>query len=266
MTSPSTNTLFDISNVTLNNGGTPVYRNLSLRIKRGEHTAIIGANGSGKSTLLKLLSGELYPVANQQHRLRLLGRERWSKSELRQQMGLVSHDLQSHTMDGAPGINVVLSGYFDSDSIWQHHQVSDQQLQTAIALMQELGIEHLRRRTYGSLSTGQQRRLLLARAMIHRPNVMLFDEPTTGLDMQGCQQAMGIMRQMMEDGVSLILVTHHLYEILPEIRRVILLKDGEIQADGAKEDVLTDANISHCFDTALKIVCHKGYYQVVADY
>ncbi|MGS2722949.1 ABC transporter ATP-binding protein [Porticoccus sp. GXU_MW_L64] len=257
--------LFEISDLTLYNGDTLVYNNLNLTIEQGQHTAIIGANGSGKSTLLKLLSGELYPVADKRHKLHLLGHERWAKNELRQHMGLVSHDLQSHTMYGAPGINVVLSGYFDSDSIWQHHQVSDQQLQTAIALMQELGIEHLRRRTYGSLSTGQQRRLLLARAMINRPDVMLFDEPTTGLDMQGCQQTIGIMRQMMQEGVSLILVTHHLYEIVPDIQRVILLKEGKILADGNKPEVLTDSNISECFNTPLKVVCHKEHYQVVAD-
>ncbi|MCV6604732.1 MAG: ATP-binding cassette domain-containing protein [Porticoccaceae bacterium] len=260
------NSLFEISNLTLYNGDTKVYNNLNLRIERGQHTAIIGANGSGKSTLLKLLSGELYPVADGTHQLHLLGRERWAKSELREHMGLVSHDLQSHTMHGAPGINVVLSGYFDSDSIWQHHQVSSQQLQTAIALMQELGIEHLRRRTYGSLSTGQQRRLLLARAMIKHPDVMLFDEPTTGLDMQGCQQALAIMQQMMTDGVSLILVTHHLYEIMPQIERVILLKEGTILADGPKAEVLTDANISHCFGTPLKVIANNGHYQAIADY
>ena len=258
--------LFEISDLTLYNGDTLVYKGLNLCIERGQHTAIIGANGSGKSTLLKLLSGELYPVADGIHKLRLLGRDRWAKSQLREQMGLVSHDLQSHTMQGAPGINVVLSGYFDSDSIWQHHQISEQQLQTAVALMQELGIEHLRRRSYGSLSTGQQRRLLLTRAMIKRPDVMLFDEPTTGLDMQGCQQTITIMRQMMAEGVSLILVTHHLYEIMPEIQRVILLKEGEIFADGPKAEVLTDHNISHCFDTPLKVVANNGHYQAIADY
>jgi len=256
-------TIFFVKNATLYNGDTCVFEDLNLQIDRGCNTAIIGANGSGKSTLLKLLSGELYPVVNPLTVVKLLGKERCNKYELREQMGMVSHDLQSHTVDRSPGLNVVLSGYFDSNSLWNHHKVSDEQIDNAIEILKTMGIESLRRRVYGGLSTGQQRRLLLARALINQPNIMLFDEPTTGLDMQGAYQILNIMRKMMQEGTSLLLVTHHLAEISPEIERVILLKDGQIFADGTKTDVLTDSNVSKCFGVKVKIVSHNGFYDAL---
>jgi iron complex transport system ATP-binding protein len=255
--------LIDIRDVTAWRGETRVFDRLTLRIAQRECTAILGPNGAGKSTLLKLLSREIYPVAMEGSWVKLFGDESGSVWDLRAHLGIVSGDLQHDYSVAALGLHVVLSGLYSSVGVWQHQEYEPAQIERAHALMHRLGISHLAARPYGSLSTGEQRRFLLGRALINDPDTLVLDEPTSGLDLKAAFQYLDILRDLMRAGKTVVLVTHHLHEIPPEIARVVLLKQGRILADGPKTQILTDARLSDAFDVGLHVVERNGFYQVL---
>jgi len=255
--------VIDLHNVTAWRGETQVFDGLSLRIAHGECTAILGPNGAGKSTLLKLLSREIYPVAADGSWVKLFGSEQGNVWDLRARLGIVSADLQHEYSAAALGLHVVLSGLYSSVGVWQHQRYDPVQIERAHRLMEQLGLAHLADRHFGALSSGEQRRFLLGRALINDPDTLVFDEPTTGLDLKATFQYIDILRDLMRGGKTVILVTHHLHEIPPEIGRVVLLKGGRIVADGAKPDILTDRHLREVFDVGVHVIGRNGFYQVV---
>ena len=256
-------TIIDIHNATVYRGDTRVFDRLSLTVRAGEHTAILGPNGAGKSTLLKLLSRELYPVATDDSRVRLFGEDRGSVWDLRAHLGIVSADQQRDYSAAAPGLHVVLSGLYASVGVWQHQQYEPAQIERARVLLAELGERGDAERPFGTLSTGEQRRCLLARALINDPDTLVLDEPTSGLDLKACFQYLELVRSLMHGGKTVLLVTHHVHEIPPEIERVVLLKSGRVVADGPKHKVLTDAALGEVFEVKLHLVERNGFYQVL---
>jgi len=253
----------DIHHVAVYRGDTQVFTDLSLEIPLGCHTAILGPNGAGKSTLLKLLSQELYPVHRDGSYVRLFGQERWSVWALRARLGIVSHDLQHQYLDHVRGTDIVLSGRYASIGVYKHQRFNQQDRLRAAQIIEELGVTHLKNRMFSEMSTGEQRRFLLGRALIHQPSALIFDEPTSGLDLKACLQYLDIVRNLMHQGKTIVLVTHHIHEIPPEVSRVVLLKQGRIIADGQKPDILTAANLSVLFETPLEVVQANGFYQVM---
>lgn len=258
--------ILEMQEVSAWRGETPVFDRLSLSIARGEHTAILGPNGAGKSTLLKLLSREIHPLHRPGSRIRLFGRERWDLWSLRTHLGLVSSDLQQEYPGDVSALQVVLSGFHDSQGVWRHQHYDALQRARAETVMGEVAILELADRAYGRLSTGQQRRCLLARALVHEPEALLLDEPTTGLDPRACLHYLATVRQLMQQGVTVILVTHHIHEIPPEIDRVLLLKAGGIVADGGKSTILTEQRLRDLFEVPLRLVQANGWYQLLPDF
>ena len=255
--------IVEISNATVYRGATRVFEDLSLEIPLGSNTAILGPNGAGKSTLLKLLSRELYPVARDGSSVRLFGQERWNVWDLRSRLGIVSHDLQSQYQRSIPGFHVILSGLYSSIDIGPHQQVSPEEIQRANRLMELLGVADLKDIPFNTMSTGEQRRFLLGRALINDPDVLVLDEPTSGLDLKSCFQYLDIVRGLMRSGKTVILVTHHIHEIPPEVLRVVLLKNGKVIGDGEKSKTLTGEGLSFLFDTPVQLVQMNGYYLAV---
>ena len=254
--------ILSIDNATVYRQSTQVFKGLSLQLFLGESAAIIGPNGSGKTTLLKLITREIHPVVKADSHIHLFGNEQVIIWELRQRIGLVSHEFQSDYRALASGREVVLSAFFGAVGIHQHHQVSDEQINLADAVMAQLDITDLADKKYLHLSTGQQRRLLLARALIHNPDVLIFDEPTNGLDIKSAFRLLNDMRRLCQQGTTLVLVTHHVHEIIPEIERVICLKEGEIVADGKKPAILNEQTISSVYDTPVTVTKNQGFYSV----
>jgi len=254
------NHVFEFSNVRAYRGGTLVFDGLDLSIRKGENTAILGPNGSGKTTLLKLISREIYPVYSEESRMLVYGRDRWNVEELRSHLGIVSHDLQQNYGAHARGRDVILSGYYSSIDTWPHQSFSAAGIERAEELMVQLGVAGLAERPFGRMSTGQQRRFLLGRALVHRPEALLLDEPTSGLDISASFLYLDTVRRLMQQGTQLILVTHHIHEIPPEITRVIFMRNGRVVADGDKADVLTSDRVSGLFDCGVDIIRRNGYY------
>jgi iron complex transport system ATP-binding protein len=240
-----------------------VFDGLDLCIEQGLNTAIIGPNGSGKSTLLKLLSREIYPVYDPESRLLVYGRDRWNVEELRSRLGIVSNDLQQDYGRHALGRDVILSGYYSSIDIWPHQQFRPEELIHADELMERLGIAELADRQFGRMSTGQQRRFLLGRALVHSPEVLVLDEPTSGLDLPATFRYIETVRRLMQSGTQLILVTHHLHEIPPEVTRLVFIRSGRVVASGDKGELMTSGSVSELFGCPVEVVCRNGYYQAV---
>jgi iron complex transport system ATP-binding protein len=254
--------LIEIRDATVWRGSTRVFDGLDLTIRQHERVAIIGPNGAGKSTLLKTISRELYPVARAGSWIRILGRDRWNVWALRHHIGIVSPDLQAGFMPGATVADAILSGYFSSIGLYhqQRDRVSDEQSRHAGDLLRSLGLERLRDRAFSTLSTGEQRRCLLGRALVHEPHTLVLDEPTYGLDMAAAFDFMARIRELARGGRSLVLVTHHLNEIPPEVDRVIVLKGGAVVADGPKAVVLNRELLGEVYGVDIRVTEAGGYF------
>jgi iron complex transport system ATP-binding protein len=244
-------------------GPRPVFTDLSLRLVRGEHTVILGPNGSGKSSLVKLLSRELYPVVKPGSWLRIFGSTTVNLWDLRGRIGLVSPDLQAAYTPRVRAADVVLSGFFGSVGIGRSQQPTAAMHGRVGDLMQHLGLAEWADRPFGQLSDGQRRRLLLARALVHEPEVLVLDEPTNGLDLAARHQLLAILRDLARTGTTLLLVTHQIEAIIPEIRRAVLLRSGRVVGDGPVDELLRDAPLSDLFATPLLVCSANGYRQVL---
>lgn len=255
--------LIEIERATVYRGDTCVFTDFSLSLQEGEHVAILGPNGAGKSTFLKLLAGEVHPLPNEATHIRLFGEERWNVWDVRKRLGMVSHDLQHRYMENVIGLKVVLSGYYASIGTYAHQDFSYAQIARAHAVLEELGIGFLTERRFAEMSTGEQRRCLLGRALVHDPTALVLDEPTSGLDLTAMFHYLDLVRTHMRKGRTLLLVTHHIHEIPPEITRVVFLKSGTIIQDGEKSVMLTDANLSRLFDCPVAIAQANGWYQAL---
>ena len=255
--------IIDLQNITVFQGRNKVLDNFSLTIDESQSTVILGPNGSGKTTLLKLLNRELYIVENPKSSLKIFEKDKWNVDDLRSNLGVVSQHLQHGYSESAIGLYVVLSGFYSSDGIWQHQKFEDEKLNRAQEVMDLLSISDLQDRAFSSMSTGEQRKFLLARSLVNDPAVLVFDEPTSGLDMSTCFQYLEIIRELISMGKKVVLVTHHVHEIPPEVTRVILLKEGEIIDDGNKDEILTNTNLTNLFDWPIKVIKENGYYQAM---
>lgn len=260
MTSPA---LLDFHRISVMRGDRLVLRDLSLKIEAGEHVALLGPNGCGKSTLLKTVDRECYPLARDESHLTLLGRSRWNVFELRKLLGIVSNDLAAACTRAATGLDIVLSGFFSAIGVPPHTRASAEMEEEAHAALARLEASHLAGRTTDEMSSGEVRRVLIARALVHQPLALLLDEPSTSLDIAAQQELMQVLRKLAQSGTGLILVTHFLPDIIPEIERVILLRDGKVFADGPKAEILTDVNLSALFGVRVQLWQDRGYYHLL---
>jgi iron complex transport system ATP-binding protein len=249
-----------------------VLDDLTLSISVGEHTAILGPNGAGKSTFIKLLTLQQYPLAMSADSspIRVFGEDRWDVFELRSKLGIVSADLHDRFVHGnsngvLTGLDAVVSGFFATFGVFAHQRVTEAMRRQAMEALARVDAERLARATLDTMSTGEARRVLIARALVHHPAALVLDEPTRGLDLVSRHHFMEGVRAVAREGTTILLVTHHVDEIIPEITRVILLRRGTVATDGAKADVLTAEHLSHAFDAALTVEPAGGYFHVRVD-
>jgi iron complex transport system ATP-binding protein len=246
-------------------GGREVLKGISLSLSPGEHACILGPNGSGKSTIVKLISGELSPLYREPAAIRLFGQERWELFALRSRLGIVSDGLQSvHARDESV-LDTILSGFFGSVGLPLRSVAEGAMIEKARDAAELLGVRPLLERRADELSSGQMRRVLVARALVHDPEMLLLDEPYTSLDIASRHSFSACIRSLAARGHAIILVTHELSEIPPEIERIVLVKDGTIIADGEKGDILNSALISELFDLPISVSKEGGHYYARAQ-
>jgi iron complex transport system ATP-binding protein len=213
---------------------------------------------------MKLISRDLYPrLTAEPWSLRILGSERWDLFELRNRLGLVSNDWMQMCTRGYSGLEIVLSGFFGSVGIWPYHEVTPAMETTAREAMETLEISHLAERPTDHMSSGEARRFLIARALVHGPRALLLDEPTSSLDLRATRELRETLSKLARRGIGIIMVTHHLPDIIPEIERVVTIRQGRISRDGAKRDVLTADALSELFGVPVEVLERGGYYHVL---
>jgi len=244
-------------------GDQRVVENLSLRLWIGESTAILGPNGAGKSTLVKLMSRCLHPVVQPQSHLQLFGEERINLWSLRERLGVVDTELQQRIPDAMPCRELLLSACFGAIGLRRGLDPSAQQLQQSAEVLEQFNLSDLATCRFGHLSDGQKRRVLIARAMVHRPQVLVLDEPTNALDLRAKHALLAQLRQLCCAGTTVILITHQIDTIFPEITRVVGMRQGGVVVDGAPAEVLNGSVLSELFQTPLQVLEAGGYRQVL---
>lgn len=254
--------LLDFHNLRVMRGQKIALDDFTLRIGADEHVAILGPNGCGKSTLIKTITRECYPVARADSSMSILGEEIWDVFQLRAHLGIVSNDLMLTCTGDATGREVVLSGFFSSNAIYSNHRVDARQRQSADAALASLKISHLADRPVCEMSSGEARRIMIARALVHQPGALLFDEPCNSLDLSAQQSVRHTMRTLANSGTAIILVTHELADIVPEIDRVVLLNRGRVVADGPKDEILQVERLAALFGVSVEMARRDGHYHL----
>ncbi|MEZ5291650.1 MAG: ATP-binding cassette domain-containing protein [Vicinamibacterales bacterium] len=258
--------LLELLEATVVKDGRPVLDRVSLTIREGEHTAILGPNGAGKSVLVGLLTHHERAVPHDDGRpaVRVLGEARWDVGTLRRRLGIISSALHHRLVAGnsegpMTARTAVVSAFLASHGILRYGAVTDEMQARALTALDEVGAVHLADRYLHQMSGGEARRVLLARVMVTEPRVLVLDEPTTGLDLAARHDFMERVRHVTHEGTTLVLVTHHTEEIVPEVGRVIFLRDGRIAGDGPTERMLAPDPLRQLFGTPV-VVDRAGPY------
>jgi iron complex transport system ATP-binding protein len=255
----------------------PVLKDLTLAIREGEHTAILGPNGAGKSLLVGLLTNAERPLAREDGPppVRVFGKDDWDVFDLRHLLGIVSTHLHVRFVAGNTEGRIradaaVLSAFLASYGILRYGTVTAGMRAKTAAALEAVGAAHLASRWLDELSSGEARRVMLARVLVTDPRALVLDEPTSGLDLAARHAFMERVRAIARGGLpagawataatTIILVTHHLEEIIPEIGRVVLLRAGRIAGDGPTAGMLTAERLSDLFETPVAVERADGYH------
>ena len=243
-------------------GDNIALRDVSLTIGAGEHVAILGPNGCGKSTLIKTITRECYPLANPGSSISIMGQSVWNVFDLRRMLGIVSNDLMIQCTREITGFDIVLSGFFSSIGIWPNYHIEPEMRARTEEVLKFLDAYHLAEKPVDEMSSGEARRMLIGRALVHEPKALLLDEPSTSLDLFAQHELRETVRKLANAGIGILLVTHHLSDIIPEIDRLILMRGGCVVADGAKRDTLTPAALRDLFGIEVGLAERGGYYHL----
>ena len=258
--------VLELDDASVMKGDSRVLDRLSLKIHAGEHTAILGPNGAGKSMLLRLLTHDERALeVDNKPAVKVFGDDSWNIFELRPQLGIVSADMHQRFVSGnsegrITGETAVVSGFLASQGILRYGSITPEMKKKAADALERMGAAHLAKRRMDEMSSGEARRVLLARALVTSPRALVLDEPTTGLDVVARHRFMERVRRIARTSTTLILITHHVEEVIPEIGRVIFIAKGRMAGDGPKAQMLTDARLSAVFGGPMEVEESGGYY------
>lgn len=259
--------IVELEHVNVARGNNVVLHDLSLRIDAGEHLAILGPNGCGKSTLLKTITCEVYPIVRPETRVRIMGRERWDLTLLKKKMGVVAAELPGKPTLTTTGFDAVITGFFSSSTLWPNLTVTPEMRERAEEILGLVGARALREKFVGEMSAGQQRRIMIGRAMAGATEdgrgevqMLLLDEPSNALDLAAQHDLRELLRGLAKRGTAILLITHHIADILPEMDRIVMMRDGRVVADGTKDELLTEARLSELFGREIVMTERGGYW------
>ena len=249
-----------LERVSVVRGGRVVLDEVDLTISAGEQVALLGPNGCGKSTLLKTMTCELYPLAKPETKVRLFGRERWDLTELKKRLGVVQSEIPGKPMLKNTGREAILTGFFSSSTLWPNLEISSEMRDRAEAMLKTIGGETLTEKLFGEMSAGQQRRILIGRALVASSGCLLLDEPSNALDLYAQRTLRDLMMQLAEAGTTMLLITHHVADVIPAMDRVLLMRQGRLVADGSRAELLTAERLGALFETRVHLVERDGFY------
>jgi iron complex transport system ATP-binding protein len=256
-----------LAHVNVARGDNVVLHDINLSVNTGEHIAILGPNGCGKSTLIKTITCECYPIAQPETTVSIFGRERWDLTELKKRLGVVSPELPGRPTLHTTGRDAVLTGFFSSSTLWPNLTVTPSMQTRADEVLAQVDALALANKPVGEMSAGQQRRIMIGRALVGSSSaaagaaqMLLLDEPSNALDLAAQADLRNLLRKLAQRGTGILLITHHIADILPEIDRILLMREGRIVADGPKADLLTAATLSDLFRTKVNMTERDGFY------
>ena len=249
----------ELEHVTVVRGGRPVLHDISLRVEAGEQIALLGPNGCGKSTLLKTIMGELYPLAQPETRVSIFGRERWDLTELKKRLGVVQNEIPGKPMLKITGRNAVLTGFFSSSTLWPNLEIVPAMRARADQMLELTAATAFCGKVFGEMSAGQQRRILIARALVASADCLLLDEPSNALDLAAQRGLRDVLVSLAERGTTILHITHHVADIIPAMQRVVTMREGRIVADGKRADLLTEQTLSELFGTQVRLFERDGF-------
>ena len=249
--------VIEVNQASIIRNGRPILSDITWQMQAGESWAVVGENGSGKSFLLRLIAGGEYPTHG---RVSVLGSVFGSANlwELRRRLGFVSDSLQTRYHARVRVADVVLSGFFSSIGLWDTPSPRQQKLAGEVLVL--LGIQHLAHRLFGELSQGEQRKVLIARSLVPDPELLILDEPCAGLDFPTREEFLSSLQHLIERGRNLVVVTHHIEEIVTGITHILLMKNGRIAALGPKEEVMTEELLNRVLGYRFSLVEAGGRY------
>jgi iron complex transport system ATP-binding protein len=249
-----------LEDVNVARGDNIVLHEINLSVRKGEHIAILGPNGCGKSTLIKTITCECYPLARPGTRVSIFGRERWDLTELKKKLGVVSAELPGKPTLRITGREALLTGFFSSSTLWPNLIVTDAMRERAEEVLHMVDALAIADKPVGEMSAGQQRRIMIGRALVASSEMLLLDEPSNALDLSAQRDLRELLRALAQRGTGILLITHHIADILPEIDRVLMMREGRIVADGSKSELLTAKRLSSLFHTEVNLTELGGFY------
>ena len=274
-------TFLELAHVNVARGENIVLRDINLSVQTGEHIAILGPNGCGKSTLIKTITCECYPLFKPEMRVRIFGRERWDLVELKKRLGVVSAEPPARQALKTTGRDAVLTGFFSSSTLWPNLVVTDAMRARGEEVLRLVDAVDFAEKLVGEMSAGQQRRIMIGRALVGSGSgaeaptgaisvseghisaateMLLLDEPSNALDLASQAELRELLRRLARKGTGILLITHHIADIPPEIHRILMMREGRIVADGAKAELLTEERLSELFGTKVSLTERDGFY------
>lgn len=249
----------ELAHVNVARGDNLVLHDINLSVNTGEHIAILGPNGCGKSTLIKTITCECYPIVQPETKVSIFGRERWDLTELKKRLGIVSAELPGKPTLHTTGRDAVLTGFFSSSTLWPNLTVTPAMQERADEVLEQIDAVNLIDKPVGEMSAGQQRRIMIGRALVGSSQMLLLDEPSNALDLNAQRELRSLLRKLAQQGTGILLITHNIADIIPEIHRILLLREGRIIGDGPKTDLLTEATLSNLFRTEVHLTEKDGF-------
>lgn len=255
--------IISLDNVSYIRNGQYILKNVNWHVQRGEHWVILGPNGSGKTTTLNMVNGYIFPSEGHVKVLKFeFGRS--SIVELRKRIGWVSSALSQFIPSNDYPLHIVLSGKFASLGLWE--KVDDADVERANTILEQLNIRHLSERKYGMLSQGEKQKVLIGRALMNNPDIIIFDEAFNGLDIFARRDMEIAIDELAAGDITFILVTHNTDEILPVFNKALLLRDGQVHSQGNIEDMIQYDNLSDFYGAEVDVFKHKErFYLSLAD-
>jgi iron complex transport system ATP-binding protein len=250
----------ELTHVNVARGDNVVLHDINLSVNTGEHIAILGPNGCGKSTLIKTITCECYPIVQPETKVSIFGRERWDLTELKKRLGVVSAELPGKPTLHTTGRDAVLTGFFSSSTLWPNLTVTPAMRERADEVLELIDGVKLVDKPVGEMSAGQQRRIMIGRALVGSSQMLLLDEPSNALDLNAQRELRALLRKLAQQGTGILLITHHIADIIPEIHRILLLRDGRIIGDGPKDELLTAPTLSDLFQTEVQLTQKDGFH------
>jgi iron complex transport system ATP-binding protein len=249
-----------LAHVNVARGDNVVLHDINLTVSTGEHIAILGPNGCGKSTLIKTITCECYPIVQPETKLSIFGRERWDLTELKKRLGVVSPELPGRPTLHTTGRDAVITGFFSSSTLWPNLTVTEEMRERAEEVLKQVDAIDIAEKPVGQMSAGQQRRIMIGRALVGSTGMLLLDEPSNALDLAAQAELRNLLRKLAQEGTGILLITHQIADIPPEIDRVLMMRDGRIVADGPKHDLLTAARLNALFETEVQLSERDGFF------